>query len=95
MSGRENRISNKTVQWMVQKYLRMAGFAAKGLSVHKLRHTAATLMYQYGKTDVRVLKDIQKLFLPLLMQDDYIFTLNIISVVMRILPQAVNGLNLG
>ena len=58
LSGRENRISNKTVQWMVQKYLRMAGFAAKGLSVHKLRHTAATLMYQSGKVDIRVLKDI-------------------------------------
>jgi site-specific recombinase XerD len=58
ISARETRISNKTVQWMVQKYLRMAGFAAKGLSVHKLRHTAATLMYQSGKVDIRVLKDI-------------------------------------
>lgn len=58
LSGRENRISNKTVQWMVQKYLKMAGLGSKGLSVHKLRHTAATLMYQSGKVDIRVLKDI-------------------------------------
>ena len=58
LSGRENRISNKTVQWMVQKYLKMAGLGAKGLSVHKLRHTAATLMYQSGKVDIRVLKDM-------------------------------------
>ncbi len=58
LSGRENRISNKTVQWMVQKYLKLAGLGAKGLSVHKLRHTAATLMYQSGKVDIRVLKDI-------------------------------------
>ncbi|MBP3320346.1 MAG: tyrosine-type recombinase/integrase, partial [Clostridia bacterium] len=29
-----------------------------GLSVHKLRHTAATLMYQHGKVDIRILKDI-------------------------------------
>ena len=58
LSGRENRISNKTVQWMVQKYLKMAGLGMKGLSVHKLRHTAATLMYQSGKVDIRVLKDI-------------------------------------
>jgi site-specific recombinase XerD len=58
LSGRENRISNKTVQWMVQKYLKMAGLGDKGLSVHKLRHTAATLMYQSGKVDIRVLKDI-------------------------------------
>ena len=58
LSGRENRISNKTVQWMVQKYLKMAGLGARGLSVHKLRHTAATLMYQSGKVDIRVLKDM-------------------------------------
>ena len=36
----------------------MAGLGYKGLSVHKLRHTAATLMYQSGNVDIRVLKDI-------------------------------------
>ena len=58
LSGRQTRISAKTVQWVVYKYLNMAGLGAKGLSVHKLRHTAATLMYQTGKVDIRVLKDI-------------------------------------
>ena len=29
-----------------------------GFSTHKLRHTAATLMYQHGDVDIRVLKDI-------------------------------------
>ena len=58
LSSREQRISTKTVQWMVYKYLEMAGLEAKHYSVHKLRHTAATLMYQSGKVDVRVLKDI-------------------------------------
>ncbi|MBR7117274.1 MAG: tyrosine recombinase XerC [Clostridia bacterium] len=58
ISAREQRISNKTVQWIVYKYLKMANLGAKKLSVHKLRHTAATLMYQSGKVDVRVLKDI-------------------------------------
>lgn len=58
LSGREQRISAKTVQWLVYKYLEMAGLEAKHYSVHKLRHTAATLMYQSGKVDVRVLKDI-------------------------------------
>ena len=43
---------------MVYKYLSLAGLDNRGLSVHKLRHTAATLMYQSGKVDVRVLKDI-------------------------------------
>ncbi len=58
LSSRGNRISEKTVQWMVKKYLKMAGLESKGYSVHKLRHTAATLMYQSGNVDVRVLKDI-------------------------------------
>ena len=56
--GRDNRISVKTVQWMVYKYLTAAGLEAKHYSVHKLRHTAATLMYQSGNVDVRVLKEI-------------------------------------
>ena len=30
----------------------------RGLSTHKLRHTAATLMYQYGNVDPMVLKEI-------------------------------------
>ena len=58
LSGRQQRISNKTVQWVIYKYLDLAGLGSKGLSVHKLRHTAATLMYQSGNVDIRVLKDI-------------------------------------
>ncbi len=58
LSARKARISVKTVQWMVYKYLDAAGLGGRGLSVHKLRHTAATLMYQSGEVDVRVLKDI-------------------------------------
>lgn len=58
LSGRQTRISAKTVQWVVYKYLGRAGLGDRGLSVHKLRHTAATLMYQTGKVDIRVLKDI-------------------------------------
>ena len=38
--------------------LDMAGLESKHYSVHKLRHTAATLMYQTGNVDIRVLKDI-------------------------------------
>ena len=58
LSARQQRISPKTVQWMVGKYLDLAGLGSKGYSVHKLRHTAATLMNQSGKVDIRVLKDI-------------------------------------
>lgn len=58
ISKRYQRISNKTVQWLVYKYLSLAGLDYKHYSTHKLRHTAATLMYQTGKVDVRVLKEI-------------------------------------
>lgn len=58
LSSRHSRISNKTVQWVVYKYLKAAGLEHKHFSTHKLRHTAATLMYQTGNVDVRVLKDI-------------------------------------
>ena len=58
LSKRQQRISVKTVQWLVYKYLDLAGLESKHYSVHKLRHTAATLMYQSGNVDVRVLKDI-------------------------------------
>ncbi len=58
ISRLEQRMSVKTVQAMVYKYLDRAGLSAKRYSVHKLRHTAATLMYQSGNVDVRVLKDI-------------------------------------
>lgn len=58
LSSRLQRISPKTVQHIVNLYLEKAGLGGKGLSVHKLRHTAATLMYQHGKVDVLVLKEI-------------------------------------
>lgn len=58
LSSRHRRLSKQMVQTLVCQYLKEAGFDNRGLSVHKLRHTAATLMYQTGKVDIRVLKDI-------------------------------------
>ena len=58
LSRLEQRINVKTVQAMVYKYLKLSGLESKQYSVHKLRHTAATLMYQSGHVDVRVLKEI-------------------------------------
>lgn len=58
ISRNRRRISNKTVQHIVKTYLEKAGLGDQGLSTHKLRHTAATLMYQHGNVDIRVLKDI-------------------------------------
>lgn len=58
LSKRLQRISPKTVQWIVHKDLERAGLSNRGLSTHKLRHTAATLLYQHGGVDVRVLQEI-------------------------------------
>lgn len=58
LSTRLKRISPKTVQYIVKSFLEKSGLGELGMSVHKLRHTAATLMYQYGDADVLVLKDV-------------------------------------
>lgn len=58
ISRDHRRISTKTVQHLVKGYLEKAGLGGRGFSTHKLRHTAATLMYQYGNVDIRVLKDV-------------------------------------
>ncbi len=58
LSRLKRRISNKTVQHIVYTNLERIGLGGQGYSTHKLRHTAATLMYQHGQVDVRVLKDV-------------------------------------
>ena len=58
LSERKERISNRTVQIIVKKELLKAGLDTKKYSVHKLRHTAATLMYQYGNVDIRALQEL-------------------------------------
>lgn len=58
ISRNKRRISPKTVQHLVKTYLDKSGMGDRGYSTHKLRHTAATLMYQHGDVDIRVLKDI-------------------------------------
>ena len=58
ISSQGRRISREMVQKLVYKYLDKIGLDSQGYSVHKLRHTAATLMYQHGNVDIRVLKDV-------------------------------------
>lgn len=58
LSERRERISNRTVQYIVKQELKRAGLDIKKYSVHKLRHTAATLMYQYGNVDIRALQEL-------------------------------------
>lgn len=58
LSERKERISRRTVQYIVDRELMSAGLDTKKYSVHKLRHTAATLMYQYGNVDIRALQEV-------------------------------------
>ncbi len=57
LSRLKQRITLQGVYYVVKGYLKKVP-GAEGYSTHKLRHTAATLMYQQGGVDIRVLKDI-------------------------------------
>lgn len=57
ISQKGNRISQRMVQTMVHDFMMRCGIDTKVYSVHKLRHTAASLMYQSG-VDVRALQEI-------------------------------------
>jgi len=59
LSEQKRRISRRTVQYIVKEELRLTGIEkANKYSVHKLRHTAATLMYKYGNVDIRALQEL-------------------------------------
>ena len=62
LSERLERISRRTVQHIVEKELKNAGLDINKYSVHKLRHTAATLMYQYGDVDIRALQATTEIY---------------------------------
>lgn len=53
-----HRLGTRRVEQIVDDQLKKAGLDQYGFSVHKLRHTAATMMYQYGNVDIRVLQEI-------------------------------------
>lgn len=58
LSEQKQRISNRTVQYIVKNELKAAGIDSNKYSTHKLRHTAATLMYKYGQADIRALQEV-------------------------------------
>ena len=53
-----NRLTARRVQRIVEDQLDRAGLGNLGISTHKLRHTAATIMYEHGGVDAMVLKDV-------------------------------------
>lgn len=58
ISKNGTRLSARRVEEIVTAYLKKSGLDGLGFSTHKLRHTAATLMYQHGGVDIRVLKEV-------------------------------------
>lgn len=58
VSKRGTRISDDMIQIVIKRLLEEAGIDTRIYSVHKLRHTAATLMYKYGHVDIRNLQMI-------------------------------------
>ena len=58
ISRKNCRITGKGVYHLVNHYLEKIGLGNQGYSPHKLRHTAATLMYQKGGVDIRTLQAI-------------------------------------
>jgi integrase/recombinase XerD len=58
ISKNYTRINKRSVELILKKYLKKAGLDDKKYTPHKLRHTAATLMYKYGNVDIRSLQKI-------------------------------------
>lgn len=58
LSERKRRVGKTTVQHIVKKHIGHAGLDTKKYTTHKLRHTAATLMYKHGNVDIRALQEI-------------------------------------
>lgn len=58
LSNYRQRISKRTVENVVSRELQKAGLDTTKYSTHKLRHTAATLMYKYGQVDIRALQEL-------------------------------------
>lgn len=58
ISRLKKRIGVRAVQNVIKKYIMASGLDPKRFSTHKLRHTAATLMYQHGEVDIRSLQTI-------------------------------------
>lgn len=58
LSNRGTPINKRTVEIMVKNYTKRAGLRDEKYTPHKLRHTAATLMYKHGNVDIRALQNI-------------------------------------
>lgn len=58
LSRTGSRLTPRRVEQIVEENLKRANLDGRGFSTHKLRHTAATLMYRQGGADILALKEI-------------------------------------
>jgi integrase/recombinase XerD len=58
LSSRFKPINKRTVELLVKKHIFNSGLSNEKYTPHKLRHTAATLMYKHGNVDIRSLQSI-------------------------------------
>ncbi len=58
LSNKKRRISNRMVQILAKKYFKAADIDERVFTPHKLRHTAATIMYNEGNVDIRTLQEL-------------------------------------
>ncbi|MBU3073853.1 tyrosine-type recombinase/integrase [Clostridium estertheticum] len=58
ISRNNDLITTSAVQNIVKKYVISSGLNPKSISTHKLRHTASTFMYKYGRVDIISLQQI-------------------------------------
>lgn len=58
ISDKGRRIGNRMVELISKKYFAAAGVDPSRFSPHKLRHTAATILYRDGNVDIRSLQEL-------------------------------------
>jgi len=58
LSERKTQVSKRMVQYIVRNNIAATGLDTSKYSTHKLRHTAATLLYKHSKVDIRTIQKI-------------------------------------
>lgn len=58
VSERKNQLCKRQVQYIVQKNISSTGLDVGKYTTHKLRHTAATLLYKHSNVDIRTIQTI-------------------------------------
>ena len=58
ISAKNRKINQRTVEMLIKKHVQSSGLTNLKYTPHKLRHTAATLMYKHGGVDIRSIQGI-------------------------------------